>query len=106
MTFERIIMLATIPLFTWTGIACYLGVLRFRYPPLLILGTGYLAWVGSFLLFLGVGRNVTAPLPLLPAAILFLLGVAGIFGYRLTFYPRMKARGITPKRLFGFGAKG
>ena len=35
---------------------------------------------------------------------LLAVGILGIFGFRVMFYMKMKTLGITPKRIFGFGA--
>ena len=99
---NRLILLVAIPLFTWTGVACFVGIWRFNYPPLAILGTGYLTWVVSFVLMTGLAGPMEAHLGL--ALLLVAFGAVCIFGYRFTFYMKMKALGITPKRIFGFGA--
>jgi hypothetical protein len=94
-------------LFAWSAAGCWLGVVRFRYAPLAILGAGYAAWVAALLLLLALIANAREqphpPFPLV-AMELFVLGAICIFGYRFTFYSAMKRLGITPRRLFGFGA--
>ena len=107
MDISDVFRLAFAFLFTWTGLACLVGVLRFRYPPLLILGAGYLSWVVAFLLWprarvQAIGGTWTS---FIICAALGVIGALCIFGYRLSFYQRMKAAGITPRRLFGFGAR-
>src|ERR1041384_967947 len=99
--------LALAVLFTWTGVGCFVGVFRFKSPPLIILGIGYLSWVVAFLIWPQARSRAmggTWALVLVCAA-LVALGAACIFGYRRRFYERMKAAGITPRRLFGFGSR-
>ncbi len=47
----QLLMLLAVPLFTWAGVACLIGIRRFHYPPLAIPAIGYLSWVVSFLFF-------------------------------------------------------
>ncbi|MGH7547955.1 MAG: hypothetical protein ACREMM_07265 [Gemmatimonadales bacterium] len=96
----RVLMLLAIPVFTWAGLGCFLGIRRFRYPPLAIPGTGYLSWVASFVLFLGVGGPLTLP-KLFAALGLTLFGALCILGYAFTYNAKMKALGITPRRILG-----
>lgn len=93
-------MLLTIPVFTWAGLACFLGIRRFHYPPLAIAGTGYLSWVASFLLFLGVAGPLALP-RLFAALGLTLFGAICVVGYAFTYNEKMKALGITPRRILG-----
>ena len=104
MDISDVFRLALVLLFTWTGLGCLVGVVRFKYPPLLILGAGYLSWVAAFLLWprarvQAIGGTWTS---LIVCAVLIVIGALCIFGYRFSFYERMKAAGITPRRLFGF----
>jgi hypothetical protein len=102
----RIFSLAAAALMAWTGLGCLFGVIRFRYFPLIILGTGYLSWVVCLvLLYEASGGNELGQRNFSLTTIFLLLGAVCIFGYRFTFYQRMKTRGITPKRLFGFGSR-
>ena len=103
MSFVTFVLWAAVPVFTWTGLGCFVGVARFRYWPLLILGIGYLSWVTSFILILRLTPGLSSWVSLVVVTTLFLNGALCIFGYRFTFYPKMRARGISPKRLFGFG---
>jgi hypothetical protein len=93
------------PFLSWCGIACWAGVIRFKYLPLLLLGSGYLLWAVCVLL---LWRTTLLP-PLersfSPVIILLVLGATCIFGFRLVFYDTMRQRGISPKRIFGFGAR-
>lgn len=96
----RILMFLAIPLFGWAGLACLVGIRRFHYLPLAIPAVGYLSWTASLLLVLGVAGPPTIP-TLITGSVLGLLGGICIVGYGLTFNPRMKALGITPKRILG-----
>jgi len=107
MDIENVARIAFAILFSWTGLGCFLGAVRFKYPPLLILGVGYISWVVAFIIWPSAKadlatRNWTL---FIVCSALFVLGAGCIFGYRFTFYPRMKAAGITPRRLFGFGSR-
>lgn len=103
----RLVWFASAALMAWTGVGCFVGIIRFRYFPLIILGTGYLAWGGALLL---LDRGFTAQNPTLQQhyvtldCVLLAVGAVCIFGYRLIYYRKMKDLGITPRRLFGFGA--
>jgi|SRR5207249_1100115 len=107
MDISDVLRLALVVLFTWTGLGCLVGVLRFKYAPLLILGTGYLSWVVAFLLWPRARAHAMEGTwtALIICAVLIVIGATCIFGYRFSFYERMKAAGITPRRLFGFGAR-
>jgi hypothetical protein len=97
----RTIMLLAIPMFACAGIACLVGIRRFRYLPLAIPATGYFSWVGAFLLFTGIAGPLSFTQFLIGLGLSALGGVC-IVGYGLTYNPKMKALGITPRRLLGF----
>ena len=104
----RLVWFASAALMAWAGIGCLVGVVRFRYFPLIILGTGYLSWVGALLLLDRVftAQNLTLQQHFVTLDwVLLAIGAVCIFGYRLIYYRKMKDLGITPHRLFGFGAK-
>jgi len=97
----RMIMLLAMPFFAGAGLACLIGIRRFRYRPLAIPAAGYFAWVGAILLLTGLA----GPLSLTHLAIglgLSALGGVCIVGYGLTYNTGMRALGITPRRLLGF----
>jgi len=94
-----------VPLFTWAGVGCFIGIARFKYWPLLILGSGYFSWGVSIVLIQLQVSVTTSWWYLITGGTLFVIGTICIFGYRFTFYPKMRARGISPRNLFGFGSK-
>jgi hypothetical protein len=98
----RVLLLFLVALLLWLGGACLIGVYRFKYPPLVILGLGYLSMAGCFVLLAGLAGPADDHSALY--LLLMLVGIVGIFGYRFTYYAKMKAAGITPRRIFGFGA--
>ena len=106
MDFVFLFRIAMGVLFTWTGIGCLVGVVRFRFPPLIVLGAGYLLWVVTFV-SMPTGAAAQSPhagVRFLLALVCLIMGAICIFTFRFTRYKRMKAQGITPRRLFGFGA--
>jgi hypothetical protein len=104
MRFVTLVLWCAVPLFAWAGVGCLVGIARFRYWPLMILGIGYLSWVASFILMLLLAPGGSSWPSLVVTIGLFLNGALCIFGYRFTFYPKMRERGISPKKLFGFGS--